>query len=119
MILFRFNNTREPRTRLFRPVRRENGRFVLVRGQVPVRRQTVSPPVDQGTVNQCQKCDPEKQGTMSSKYCDKTCVTAVIVSFVVLGVLLLIFLIFSIVALAAFFYREDISTTEKWEYLTG
>ena len=123
MKFFRTNETSGRRQWLFRPIRRDNGRLVLVRGQAPAQK-----PVGQaGTqksmnLNRCPRCprceDLENQTTNaqeSYRICFRTCTIVSVIIFIIV----LPFFVFGIVSLAAFFYREDLSTAEKWKYLTG
>lgn len=105
------------RQRLFRPIRGEPRRFVVVRGQV-------SPPASTFSTfpNLNREQDPESLSKGSGNGQEqrvRDCNPCLLGVVCFLSILVLLLLSFSIVALVTFFYREDISTTEKWEFLTG
>ena len=103
------------RQRLFRPVRGEPRRFVVVRGQV-------SPPVSTFPTfpNQEQDAENPSQGSGNERRPRRrTCNPCLLGCCITTSIFMVLFLAFSIVALVTFFYREDISTIEKWEFLTG
>ena len=125
MKLFRLNETSGRRQRLFRPVRRENGRLVLVRGSAPRGQVPTQKPVGQTNVpkpldrNRCPRCQDLEQQTTRAQLRHRTCVRTCTTVSVILFVIVFPFFVFAIVAIAAFCYREDLSSSEKWEYLTG
>ena len=127
MNLFRLNPRRADRggtgghqsyrQRLFRPIRGEPRRFVVVRGQV-------SPPASTSSTfpNLNREQDPESLSKGSGNRRERRvrdCNLCLLGIICLLSILVLLLLSFSIVALVTFFYREDISTIEKWEFLTG
>mgnify|MGYP006975641325 FL=1 len=127
MNLFRLNPRRADRggtgghqsyrQRLFRPIRGEPRRFVVVRGQV-------SPPASTFSTfpNLNREQDPESLSKGSGNRRERRvrdCNLCLLGIVCLLSILVLLLLSFSIVALVTFFYREDISTIEKWEFLTG
>ena len=120
MKLFRYGQTNERRQRLFRSVGRENGRLVLVRGQVPAQKpadQTEAP--KSVNVNRCPRCQDLEGQTTRAQLQYRTCVRTCTPVSVVLFIVILPFVVFAIVCLAAFYYRKDLSSSEKWQYLTG
>ena len=106
--------------RLFRPVRRENGRLVLVRGPLLGGQEPAAQnPSKSVNIHRCPRCqDLENQTTqvqLEHRTCVRTCTTISVILFIVI----LPFFVFAIVGLFAFFYREDLTSSEKWQYLTG
>ena len=116
MNLFRLNPNQSETSgrRLFRPIRGEPRRFVLVRGQV-----SPPPAAPTWTTSQNQRQDPESLAKESPIQTTRNCNPCLLGGFISCMILALIFLAFSIMALVTFFYRSDKTTAEKWEFLTG
>ena len=125
MNIFRLNQHRSQRSetsrhrsvhqRLFRPIRGRPRRFVVVQGQVSPPAASTSPNLNQGSQGQ----DPESLNQASKIKRVRDCNPCLLGCLITMTILTLLFLTFSVVCLITFFYREDISTTEKWEFLTG
>ena len=126
MWLFRRNETSERRGWLSRLINRENG------GQPPAAKQAaakpgggraettkpVSPAEPSKPVNvilkRCPNCeDLESQATEAQEK-SRTCTIASGITFSILFP----FIIFAVVSLVVFFYRQDVTLNQKWTYLT-
>ena len=100
--------------RLFRTVSGGPRRFAVVQGHVSNQGQVSN----LGQVSN-QGQDPESLTQESRNRRVSDCNPCLLGGFITMTILALLFLAFCIAALLTFFYREDISTTEKWEFLTG